>query len=120
MSAGNPDASWLPCTWAACMCKPCPSHVLVMPAGDLDLSIRRISAGGTEALGVAPSEILLQSPSAQCNRLLKVADLQSVSIREEGFEPAAVQVQSTGQLAQPVLLSASRGTLHCGARLTGS
>ena len=80
-------------------CKPCPSQSLVMPAGDLDLSIRRISAGGTEALGVAPSEILLQSPSAQCNRLLRVADLQSVSIREEGFEPAAVQVQSATQLA---------------------
>ena len=78
--------------------KPCLSQSLVMPAGDLDLSIRRISAGGTEALGVAPSEILLQSPSAQCNRLLRVADLQSVSIREEGFEPAAVQVQSATQL----------------------
>ena len=67
---------------------------------------------------MAPSEILLQSPSAQCNRLLKVADLQSVSIREEGFEPAAVQVRSSSQLATlPVLPNASEGTAHLGARL---
>ena len=100
MTAGKPDASQLSKYLDSFNGNASHAHsmFLVMPAGDLDLSIRRISAGGTEALGVAPSEILLQSPSAQCNRLLKVADLQSVSIREEGFVPAAVQVRSTSQL----------------------
>lgn len=58
-----------------------------MCAGEMEVTLRSISAGGLASPDAPLVSTMLQSPSAQCNQLLRIADLQSVAIREESFVP---------------------------------
>ena len=49
--------------------------------------MRSIGAGGLAKPDAPLVSTMLQSPSVQCNQLLRIADLQSVAIREESFVP---------------------------------
>ena len=60
---------------------------LRMCAGEMEVTLRSISAGGLASPDAPLVSTILQSPSAQCNQLLRIADLQSVAIREESFVP---------------------------------
>ena len=53
----------------------------------MEVTLRSISAGGLASPDAPLVSTMLQSPSAQCNQLLRIADLQSVAIREESFVP---------------------------------
>lgn len=53
----------------------------------MEVILQSISAGGVATPDAPLASTLLQSPSAQCNQLLRIADLQSVAIREESFVP---------------------------------
>lgn len=62
-------------------------HLLHAGAGGVNISVQAINAGGVSSLEELTPTFMLQSPSAECNQLLRIADLQSVAIREEGFAP---------------------------------
>ena len=56
-------------------------------AGEMQVILQSITAGGLAAPDAPLASTMLQSPSAQCNQLLRIADLQSVAIREQSFVP---------------------------------
>ena len=53
----------------------------------MEVILQSITAGGLAAPDAPVVSTMLQSPSTQCNQLLRIADLQSVAIREESFVP---------------------------------
>lgn len=64
------------------------SHKLAcVQAGEMEMILQSITAGGLAAPDAPVVSTTLQSPSSQCNQLLRIADLQSVAIREESFVP---------------------------------
>ena len=52
-------------------------------AGEVEVILQSISAGGLAGPDAPLVSTLLESPCTQCNQLLRIADLQSVAIREE-------------------------------------
>ena len=87
-----------------------------MLSGEVEVILRSISVGGLAGAEAPLVSTLLQSPAQQCNQLLRIADLQSVAIREESFVPeeaaSTVQTYSSvfcvaklgyrpGEIAQP-------------------
>ena len=53
----------------------------------MEVHLQSIGVGGLASPDTALVSTVLQSPSVRCNQLLRIADLQSVAIREEGFVP---------------------------------
>ena len=53
----------------------------------MEVTLRSISAGGLASPDAPLVSTMLQSPSVRCNQLLRIADVQSVAIREESFDP---------------------------------
>ena len=66
----------------------------------MEVILQSITAGGLAAPDAPVVSTMLQSPSSQCNQLLRIADLQSVAIREESFVPE--------EAASPMHASSSR------------
>lgn len=53
----------------------------------MEVHLQSIGVGGLASPDAPLVSTVLQSPSAHCNQLLRIADLQSVAIREESFVP---------------------------------
>lgn len=53
----------------------------------MEVRLQSIGVGGLSSPDTPLVSTVLQSPSAHCNQLLRIADLQSVAIREESFVP---------------------------------
>ena len=56
-------------------------------SGEMEVILQSITAGGLATPDAPLASTMLQSPSTQCNQLLRIADLQSVAIREESYVP---------------------------------
>ena len=67
--------------------QPCDTEHTSLQAGEVEVILQSIAAGGRASPDVPLVSTMLQSPSAQCNQLLRIADLQSVAIREQSFVP---------------------------------
>lgn len=53
----------------------------------MEVHLQSIGVGGLSSPDSPLVSTVLQSPSVHCNQLLRIADLQSVAIREESFVP---------------------------------
>lgn len=76
-------------------------------AGEMEVTLQSIGAGGLTTPDAPLVSTMLQSPSAQCNQLLRIADLQSVAIREESFVPE--EAASCSSASSSVFLVAKLG-----------
>ena len=79
----------------------------MLSAGDMEVHLHTIGVGGLCTPDAPLVSTVLQSPSVHCNQLLRIADLQSVAIREESFVPD--EAASNSHLSVAMFLIAKIG-----------